>query len=110
MKRYAGAQARHCRYLALLNLFNLRNLRMIFSVAALREEMPEIRQTIVAIDASLFQKDVDDPVSAGETLGTLKGEPVIAPFDARIRSISFNSDEHVLQVVLEEVPGKSELV
>lgn len=63
---------------------------------------------MVVVDASLFQKDVLDIVSAGETLGYLKGELIAAPFDARIQSISFDSDNHVLRVVLEEIPRESE--
>jgi hypothetical protein len=70
--------------------------------------MPMGRKAMVVVDASVFQKNVGDLTSAGETLGALKGEPVVTPFDARIQSISFNSDEHVLRVVLEELSSESE--
>jgi hypothetical protein len=70
--------------------------------------MPESRGTMVVVDASRFQKDVLDLVSAGETLGYLKGELIAAPFDARIQSISFDADDHTLRVVLEEIPRESE--
>jgi hypothetical protein len=70
--------------------------------------MPMGRKAVVVIDASVFQKNVGDLVSAGEALGVLKGEPVVTPFNAVIQSISFNSDEHVLRVVLEEISGESE--
>jgi hypothetical protein len=67
--------------------------------------MPECRKLTVVVDASLFQKDVGDLVSAGQTLGTLDGEPVVAPFNAQIESVWFDSDGHLLHVVLVERVG-----
>lgn len=67
--------------------------------------MPESNKAMVLVDASQFQKDVNDLVRAGEKLGNLRGSPIVAPFDARIESISFESDEHLLRVVLVETSG-----
>lgn len=66
------------------------------------------KKTMVIVDASHFQRDVNDLVRAGEKLGYLGGNPILAPFDARIESISFESDEHLLRVVLDEASGQSE--
>jgi hypothetical protein len=60
--------------------------------------------TAVVLDASDFEKNVGDRVRPGEALGLYERHPVVSPFEARIESISFDSDEHALRIVLEEIP------
>jgi hypothetical protein len=55
---------------------------------------------MIFVDASTFGYDVGDHLSSGETVGVFKGRPVLAPFDSVIQSVSFDSEEHVLTVVL----------
>lgn len=70
--------------------------------------MPESNKAMVLVDASQFQKDVNDLVRAGEKLGYLRGSLIVAPFPARIESISFEPEEHLLRVVLVKTSGKSD--
>lgn len=60
--------------------------------------------TTILVDASDFEKNVGDHVSPGEALGLYKRQLIVAPFEAKIESISFDSEEHALRIVLEEIP------
>ena len=60
--------------------------------------------TTIVVDASDFEKNVGDHVRPGETLGLYERQPVVAPFEAKIKGISFDSEEHALRIVLEEIP------
>gem|GEM_PF-3661974 len=59
---------------------------------------------MVIVEASSLIHSPDDLVEKGEDLGLFRGCLVAAPFRARIESISFDSDEHALRVVLTEAP------
>ncbi len=61
-------------------------------------EQPE--KVTISVDASVFSKQLGAHVKQGEVLGQRGGKPVVAPFDARIKAASFNSDDHTLDVVL----------
>lgn len=62
--------------------------------------MAHMERTTLLVDASCFQHSVDDCVSKGKALGAFKGRTVVSPFDAKIQSISFDSDQHALRIVL----------
>lgn len=59
-------------------------------------------KAIILLEASQFGHDIGDIVRKGTTLGVLKGKPVVAPFDSVIQSVSFDSEDHLLTVVLVE--------
>ena len=63
---------------------------------------PSHTATIV-IEASDFEKNVGDRVSSGETLGLYERQLIVSPFEGKIESISFDSEEHALRIVLEEI-------
>jgi len=65
--------------------------------------MARSHTTTIVVDASDFEKNVGDHVRPGEALGLYERQPVLAPFEARIESISFDSDEHALRIVLGEI-------
>ena len=56
----------------------------------------------IRVDASVFEKKVKDHVAKGEVLGYYNGEPVNSPCNARVESVSFDSDDHALVVILVE--------
>jgi len=62
-----------------------------------------LEKAIILLEASQFGHNIGDVVSKGTALGVLKGKPVGAPFDSKIESVSFDSEEHILTVVLVEV-------
>jgi hypothetical protein len=62
-----------------------------------------VDKTIIFLEASQFGHDIGDVVRKGTILGVLKSKPVVAPFDSVIQSVSFDSEEHLLTVVLVEV-------
>jgi hypothetical protein len=62
-----------------------------------------VDKAVILLEASQFRHDVGDVVRKGTTLGVLRSEPVVAPFDSKIQSVSFDSEEHLLTVVLVEV-------
>jgi hypothetical protein len=59
--------------------------------------------TTIVVEATDFEKNVGDRVRPGETLGLYEGQLIVAPFEAKIESISFDSEEHALRIVLEEI-------
>jgi len=61
-----------------------------------------VNKAVILLEASQFSYNVGDIVPKGGILGLLRNEPVVAPFDSVIQSISFNSEEHTLTVVLVE--------
>lgn len=60
------------------------------------------RDTVVLVDASDFQWNVGEFVQKGGTVGSLNGQAVPCPFDAVIQSVTFDSDEHLIRIVLTE--------
>ncbi len=62
-----------------------------------------VDKAIILLEASQFGHDIGDIVRKGTALGVIKGNPVVAPFDSIIQSVSFDSEEHLLTVVLVEV-------
>jgi hypothetical protein len=61
-----------------------------------------VDKTIILLEASHSNYDVGDNVPKGATLGFFKGKAIVARFDSTIQSISFDSEEHLLTVVLVE--------
>jgi len=61
-----------------------------------------LEKAMILLEASQFGYDIGDVVRKGTILGVLKGKPVVAPFDSIIQSVSFDSEQHLLTVVLVE--------
>ena len=59
-------------------------------------------KVIVKVEASAFKKTDGDQVAKGELLGYYSGDPVEAPFNATVESVTFDSEEHELNIVLVE--------
>ena len=64
--------------------------------------MAENKVIIIKVEASAFKKTDGDQVIKGELLGYYNGDPVESPFNATVESVTFDSEEHELNVVLVE--------
>jgi hypothetical protein len=59
-------------------------------------------KVIVKVEAFAFKKTDGDQIAKGELLGYYHGGIVEAPFNATVESVTFDSEEHELNVVLAE--------
>jgi pyruvate/2-oxoglutarate dehydrogenase complex dihydrolipoamide acyltransferase (E2) component len=65
-----------------------------------------VNKVFIKADASVFCKRIGDSVKKGEILGKIDDDDVKAPFNGRIESVFFDSEEHALIVVLVEKESK----
>ena len=66
-----------------------------------------LAKKIISVEASDFRYSIGDQVHQGEIIGIFQGRPVLAPFHSIIESVSFDSEEHVLTIVLAEAAAES---
>ena len=64
--------------------------------------MDTAQRIALKVDASVFGKQVGDPVRKGEVLGKFAGDEVKAPFDGKVEGVSFEPGDHALIVVLQQ--------
>ncbi|GAK58466.1 hypothetical protein U27_05440 [Candidatus Vecturithrix granuli] len=60
------------------------------------------KQIVLKVEASVFSKQLGDPVRKGELLGRFAGDEVIAPCNGTIKGVSFDPVDHVFMVVIEQ--------
>lgn len=60
------------------------------------------KQIVLKVEASVFNKQLGDPVRKGELLGRFAGDEIKAPCNGAIKGVSFDPIDHVFVVVIEQ--------